>query len=174
MINSMSERNGYLPFSQLLEEISRAQDCGATIAALAMSFVCIDTMALLSCPVGQVEQTKGDFIEWVNMYLKADQDSDYHYSGIDVYAARCALLHCYGSEAKIHITSKGAYKFVYIDNGPHKVDTEERLALISVAVFIKDLSGAVYSFMSNAREDKDLKNRIDSRIANLFVVHFLS
>ena len=45
--------SGYTPFIQLLDEIGRARDAGAIVAALAMVYVGIDTMAMLSCPVGQ-------------------------------------------------------------------------------------------------------------------------
>jgi hypothetical protein len=84
---------------QLSREIKTALDSGAILAALAMVYVGIDTMALLACPLGKAEQSKGDFILWVDTYLRAEPDSDYQYEGADVYAARCAMLHSYGSVA---------------------------------------------------------------------------
>ena len=43
---------GYTAFLQLSAEITKAQDAGALIAAVAMVYVGIDTMALLACPIG--------------------------------------------------------------------------------------------------------------------------
>ncbi len=60
---------GYTPLIQLLGEIGKAWDAGATVAALAMVYVELDTMALLACPVGQQSQTRSDFIAWVDRYL---------------------------------------------------------------------------------------------------------
>jgi hypothetical protein len=159
---------GYTPLLQLLGEIGKAQDAGATVAALAMVYIGLDTMALLTCPVGQQSQTRADFISWVDKYLKADAASEYQYEGIDMYAARCAVLHSYGSVAALHSGTNPPRKFGYTDNGPHKKDDAERFALISVAVLIHDFSKAMESFIKEMRTDPELKRRIDSRIGSLF------
>jgi hypothetical protein len=75
---------GYTPRIQLLGEISKAWNAGATVAALAMVYIGLDTMALLTCPVGQQSQTRSDFIAWVEKYLNAEVGSEYQYDGIDV------------------------------------------------------------------------------------------
>lgn len=97
------------------------------MAALAMVYIGIDSMALLACPVGQAEQSKRDFISWVDTYLRADPASDYQYAGDDVYAARCAVLHSYGSIARDHGGAHPPRKFGYADNGPHRKDDAERV-----------------------------------------------
>jgi hypothetical protein len=101
--------DGRVPIYQLSREISRARDSGAFWAALALVYVGIDTMALLACPFGQAEQKKKDFIRWVDKYLRADPASEYQYEGVDVYAARCALLHSYTPEQK-----GGAFARAYV------------------------------------------------------------
>lgn len=159
---------GYTPLIQLLHEIGRAQDAGATVAALAMVYVGLDTMALLACPIGQQSQTRADFIAWVDKYLKADTASEYHYEGIDVYAARCAVLHSYGSSAALHSGTNPPRKFGYMDNGPHRKDDVERFVLISVAVLIHDFSRAMETFIAEIATNADLKRQLDSRIGSLF------
>jgi hypothetical protein len=164
----------YTPLIQLLGEISKAQDAGATVASLAMVYVGIDTMALLSCPVGLDSQTRTDFIRWVDRYLKADPTSEYQYEGVDVYAARCAVLHSYGSVAALHGSSSPPRKFGYTDNGPHRKDDVARFALISVAVLIHDFSKAMETFVSAIKDDPELKRRVDSRIQSLLLTSLLS
>jgi hypothetical protein len=164
---------GYTPLIQLLSEISKAQDAGATVAALAMIYVGIDTMALLSCPVGQDSQTRSDFIGWVDRYLKADPASEYEYEGIDVYAARCAVLHSYGSVAALHSGSNPPRKFGYTDNGPHRKDEAAKFVLVSVAVLIHDFSKAMETFVSVIKNDPELKRRVDSRIKSLLLTSLL-
>lgn len=164
---------GYTPLIQLLREISLAQDAGATVAALAMVYIGIDTMALLTCRIGQQDQERADFIDWVDKYLKADTASEYQYEGIDVYAARCAVLHSYGSSARLHSGINPPRKFGYVDNGPHKTDDGERFVLISVAVLIHDFFKSMETFMAEVLANSQLKHRLDSRIGTLFLTSLI-
>jgi hypothetical protein len=134
-----------------------------------MVYVGIDTMALLACPLGQTEQAKKDFIAWVDKYLRADSASDYQYEGADVYAARCALLHSYGSIAKDHRGAKPPRQFGYIDDGPHRKDETARLVVVSVAALIDDYYQASESFVTAFFKDPELKQRVDSRMHNLLI-----
>jgi hypothetical protein len=163
------EAGSYTALLNISREISTAWNSGAFAAALAMVYVGIDTMALLACPLGQAEQTKKDFIVWVNEYLRADPASDYQYEGADVYAARCALLHSYGSVAKDHRGAKPPRQFGYIDLGPHRKDETARFALISIAVLIQDYLRGAEAFVQAWGKDPDLKKRVDSRVHNLLL-----
>jgi hypothetical protein len=82
----------YKGFLDLVGEIKRCEQAGATIGALAVSFVCIDSMSYLSMPADKRKHDRSDFIAWVDRYLRADPSQPYQYRGIDVYAARCGLL----------------------------------------------------------------------------------
>ena len=158
--------NGYQPILELYREIAKAQDADALIAALAMVFVGIDTMAWLSLPVGSNSVKRDDFCSWVDNYLKTDADQPYQYVGIDVYAARCAMLHSYGSLSDLHKKPNPPKTFGYLDNGPHRADGSP-LVLISIAVLIRDFGSALNAFLQSALHDTDLKARIDSRIEAL-------
>ena len=158
--------NGYQPILELYREIAKAQDADALLAALAMVFVGIDTMAWLSLPLGQTSVRRDDFCSWVDTYLKTDASQPYHYVGIDVYAARCALLHSYGSLSDLHNKPNPPKTFGYLDNGQHRADGSA-LVLISIAVLIRDFGGALNAFLQTALHAPDLKARIDSRIEAL-------
>ena len=73
------EAGSYTALLNISREITTAWNSEAFVAALAMVYVGIDTMALLACPLGKTEQTKKDFILWVDEYLRADPGSDYQY-----------------------------------------------------------------------------------------------
>lgn len=51
---------------QLIGEIKHCQDAGATTAAMAMAFICMDTMAFLSLSADRTKQGRSDFIAWVD------------------------------------------------------------------------------------------------------------
>ena len=88
--------------SDLIQEIKNCELAGATMAAVTLCYVCIDTMAFLSMPESQDNTTKTDFIGWVDAHLKSHPNQHYEYRGVDVYAARCAVLHTWGAEADAH------------------------------------------------------------------------
>ena len=116
----------------IVEEIKKCESAGATIAAVAMAYVCIDTMAYLSMPEVRTEQTKQDFINWVNEYLRSHQDQSYQYDGTDLYAARCALLHTFGAEAKMHREDSNIKRFGYHDGGEHAFDPDVTTNLVLI------------------------------------------
>jgi hypothetical protein len=163
---AMAPNNGYAPILSLLNQAREAQAVGLTIPALAMVYVGIDTMAWLELPIGQEKQGRQDFYRWVNTYLKADPQQPYQYDGRDVYAARCAVLHQFATVAELHRQANPPKKFGYLDNGPHRTDGGD-LVLISVTMLVRDYLHAVGQFMEAARNDRDLKARIDSRVQEL-------
>ena len=77
----MTDANPYAAFIQLLNEIARAYEADAIVAALSLVYVGIDTMALLSCPVDKKAQTRTDFIGWVDGYLEADATEEIRVCG---------------------------------------------------------------------------------------------
>lgn len=110
------------PWSAITEIIAQIRQCesaGANMAAVAMAYVCIDTMAFLSMPAGQSAQTRSDFVAWVNAYLKGHPRQPYQYDGTDVYAARRSVLLAFGSEAEMHRRDRSIKKFGYHDGGLH-------------------------------------------------------
>ena len=119
--------------------------------------------------VRQQSQKRNDFIDWVDQYLKADPASDYQYEGIDLYAARCAVLHSYGSTADLHRGTNPPRKFGYTDNGLHRKDDTVRFVLISIAVLIYDFSKALEAFCNRILTDQELKTRVDSRMNSLLL-----
>jgi hypothetical protein len=154
----------------LLHEIARCQNADASVAAVAMVYVCIDTMAFLAMPAGQSTQGKRDFVSWVDTYLKGDQSQPYQYCGIDVYTARCSLLHAFSAETEAHRKDPAIRLFGYVDNGPHAFNQAEspRLVIISVAVLIQDLTKAVERFVSAWKDDLDLRARVAKRLPALY------
>lgn len=152
--------------SGLIAEIKRCEDAGAVTGAMALAFVCIDTVAFLSLPEGRDKQGRADFVAWVDTYLKGHPDQPYQYRGIDVYGARCALLHAFGSEVDYHQQNPDAKKFAYHDGGRHAFDpsVDERLVLIGTASFLNDIVHAVVAFFEACAADDGLRMRVEGRL----------
>ena len=150
----------------LVAEIKKCEHAGATTAAVAMAYVCIDTMAFLSLPAGREIQGRADFIAWVDAFLTGHPDQPYQYRGLDVYGARCAVLHAFGSEADFHDKNKDAKKFGYHDGGKHAYnpDVDERLVIIGTASFLNDVTHAVVAFLDACKADAELQQRVEARL----------
>jgi hypothetical protein len=150
----------------IIDEISKCESIGAVTAAIAMSFVCIDTMVFLSLPSSKGSQTRADFIEWVDRYMKAHPDQSYDYAGKDVYGARCALLHAFGSESDYHRKNPDVKLFAWIDGGQHLYDPDidPRLVIIGTASFLNDVKIAVGNFLLDCKNDPKLRARAEVRL----------
>ncbi len=150
----------------LVNEIKTTEKAGALTSAVAMSYVLIDTLTYLGLPAGQKRQGKKDFVDWVNVYLKAHEDQPYKYDGLDVYGARCAMLHVYAAEASFHEENPDTKVFGYHDGGKHMVspDGDTRLVLIGTASYINDIVTAARSFLEHCKKDDCLRKRVESRL----------
>lgn len=80
----------------------------------------------------------------------------------------------YGVVAKSHSSETPPLKFGYTDNGHHRLDMQQKLAIISVATFVRDFSDAVGGFLQDAKDNPELKARIDSRIDSLLLINILN
>lgn len=153
----------------LINEIKACENANHTKAAIALAFVCIDTMAFLSMPPDKPRQTREDFIAWVDAYLKGHADQPYQYRGIDVYAARCAVLHAFSAEADLHRNDPQVLIFGYHDGGKHAFDPAQspRLVLIGTASFLNDVVIGVESFLNACKDDQALRKTVESRLPKL-------
>jgi hypothetical protein len=150
----------------LISEIKKCEAAGATTAAVTMAFICIDTMAFLGLPAGKDKQGRADFIAWVDRYVKGHEDQPYKYRGLDVYGARCAVLHAFGTEVDFHKQNPDAKKFGYHDGGKHAYDPaiDQHLVIIGTASFLNDIVTAVGDFVEDWKNDLDLRARVASRL----------
>jgi hypothetical protein len=158
------QRRGIPHDTELVKELKRCEAGGANLPGLVMAYVRIDSRAYLAMPSGRLEQTRKDFIGWVDTYLRAHASQPYQYRGLDVYAARCAVHHAFSSEAELHRgTQRSASSATTAE--AHMVDLAKapRLALIGTASFLNDVVGAAEAFLGQCEEDAALRARVESR-----------
>lgn len=156
----------YKPLIQYIQQIKALENAGFDTAAVVMVYIGIDMMCLLSLPAGENKQTRRHFKEWVDEFMTGHPDQPYQYDSDDIYAARCSMLHCYGSEADTHNENPEIKIIGYHDGGKHSHDPniDPRLVLLGMKSFINDYVCAVDKFLEKAGNDLDLKQRIESRL----------
>ena len=102
----------------------------------------------------------------MDTYLKAHDDQPYQYRGIDVYAARCAVLHAFSSEVERHRKDANARVFGYGNGGKHAFDAtkDARFVLIGAKSFVNDVVLAVEEFLKVCETDGALRARVEARL----------
>jgi hypothetical protein len=153
----------------IVAEIKKCEKANATIAAIALTYILIDTLAFLAMPEAQPSQTKNDFIAWANKYVKGATEQPYQYDGRDVYAARCSLLHAFSAEADLHRKNPDIKKFGYHAGDIHAFDKNisQNLVIIGTASLINDVLFGVGSFLEDCKRDPALKARVECRLPAL-------
>jgi len=66
---------------------------------LILIYSALDTCGLLDAPPEQEQATSGSFKSWVTKYLLPNSDDDF--DAVDLWAARCAVLHTFTSESNL-------------------------------------------------------------------------
>jgi len=161
----------WTPFHNIGHDIKLAIDNGAITAALILTYAAMDAMAYLSMPENKKEVHRSDFVSWVESYMKTDPEQPYQYQGIDLYGARCGLVHRYGATSRL--TDSGGCKVFSYHNGSehiYKPTIHEDLVAVSYPRFINDFFGAMKKFLADIMEDKELKKIVARRIVDLFYV----
>ncbi|MCL4417516.1 MAG: hypothetical protein M1365_12630 [Actinobacteria bacterium] len=153
----------------ITKDIDEAYKANIYAGCVILILCAIDAMAALSMPNGQKNVTKNDFIDWVGEYMKTDKDQTYQYDPIDLYGARCGIVHRYSAESDLS-DLKNCKIFVYYDGSDHCYDSKKANDFVEISIprLKEDFKKAVINFLEDACKDVNLKNRIDSRITKLF------
>lgn len=152
-------------------DIKKVRDSGVLAGTVILILSAIDAMAYLSMPLKQNDVHRNDYINWVDKYMKTDEDQPYQYRGIDMYGARCGIIHRYGVESSL--SEQGKCKvFAYNNGSKHYYNPaiDKKLVILSIRRLSNDFFKAVEKFLHAAKTNNELKARIDSRILKLFIM----
>ena len=155
----------------------------APTAAILLTYSAIDAMSYLSMPLHKYDKKKklyidkhdverDDFIAWVEKYMKTDEKQPYQYQGIDLYGARCSVVHNYGVESKLS-RNKKCKIFAYAANSlKHFYDPAKHteMVVLGVELFIRDFCDAVAKFLADIATDSKLQQQVESRLPKLFTI----
>jgi hypothetical protein len=78
--------------------------------ALALIYCGIDVLANLSRPESNSEVMQSDFVNWAERYMQCNNALGV--SGLDLYAARCGVLHTYTMDSRLSATGR-AKRIIY-------------------------------------------------------------
>jgi hypothetical protein len=135
-------------------------------SAVILIFSGIDTVAWLGMPEDQQNVTKNYFIKWVDGYIKFPCDEQL--TGLDLYGARCAMLHSHGVASDL--SRKGHCRMVgYVARSVPEVrynpEVDKSLVLVSVLALAEAFYNGVDQFLVDLFANKKRAEVAEKRLA---------
>ena len=144
-----------------------------THSALILIYSAIDTVGWLDS--AEESATRSSFTAWVDTYLL--KAKSLACKSLDLYAARCGLLHTFTPDSKLQ--SEGKARYINYAWGPASVDEFQRAIDLAkdsdnvVALHVNDLYEAwrlgVLSFCEEIEKDPARKARVYKKADRFFV-----
>lgn len=147
----------------IVADVRFALKHGRTRAALILIYSGIDAIASLDRPDGAVFTSRDDYVRWVDSYLKFENGS---LAGLEIYSARCAILHTYGSSSRLSEQGKARQVGYIAGGGPDIVESSdiENLVLISVEGLAFAFFRAIGRYLESMKSDLERRKLVAVRL----------
>lgn len=134
-------------------------------SAIILIYSGIDTMAYLTMPAGQEDVTRDDFVRWAERYIRFPCKEQL--SGLDLYGARCGMLHTHGVTARL--TREGKCRMLgYVDSSSPEVSYNPTVSKDLVIVSGNGLAEAFFrgvdEFLVDVFADKAQAPLVEARL----------
>lgn len=133
------------------------------LPGLVLVYAGIDIMASLSWPTASKKKQGETFKGWVKKYL---QPADLGCGDVDLWAARCGLLHAYSAESSL--SDKGKARKIYYSWGNAKPEALQKwideLNKPAVAVSVDRLFQAFYDALLRLASDMESDQHLAQKI----------
>jgi hypothetical protein len=159
------------------EILVAAKDCLTKkrfLPSLILLYSAIDIVSGLDRPEGKEESTRDNFMAWVDAFLLPG--SGLECSAMDLYAARCGIIHTYSSESAL--SKSGAARHVFYAWGTGRAEalnlaTERtswsgKAVTIHIDSLVTAFMGGFQRFLSDLVADPARAARVYSRAGQFF------
>lgn len=152
----------------IVGELHHVHQAGYLRATIILVYCGIDALAYLSMPQNQERVRQEDFVAWVDRYLVFRDGL--RLPGIEVYAARCAMVHTYTAEAGLHRAGRVRRKIGYMDEALPEIQASadvQNLVLVSVRGLVDALCGGVQTFLRELVQDEPRRRTVARRLETM-------
>jgi hypothetical protein len=157
---------------KLLHAIHVCLDKELILPSLLLLYAGIDIMASLCRPESHEFVKQEDFLNWTDEYLLPD--SGLPCGAIDIFAARCSLLHSYTAESKLSRDRKAKrlfYTYGEADVEKYQKRLDEK-HIDAIAISANDLVSAfcdsIIHLQNELSNDPHLSSLVNKRSSNFF------
>jgi len=136
----------------------------------ALILICsgIDTMAFLNMPANQEDVTRKDFVEWTEKYVRFPCKEQV--TGLELYGARCGLLHSYTIFSKLSREGKCRY-IGYIDQMIPEIKYDKKInadfVMVSIKAFASAFMSGIDKFLIDVFSDNQKSKMVEQRLDKL-------
>ena len=139
-------------------------------ATLLLSFSAMDAMAFLDMPAKQSDVTRTDFINWTSRHIVFPGEEQL--TGIDLYGARCGLLHTYSAHSKLSREGDCRHLvFIHQSTGapviPHR--GARKYVLVSISALVDALFAGIDRFLPQLFADSSRAAVAEERLGKLML-----
>jgi hypothetical protein len=155
-------------YGGIKRDIDVALDNRCLRAAIILIYSGIDTMARLAMDAAKTGVEKSDFIAWVDRYIHFPCKEQL--TGLDLYAARCAVLHTYTTDSGLSRAGK-ARRIGYMDHAVPEVvynaSVDATLVLVSIKALRDSFFAGIDRFFVEAFADAAREAIVEKRLREL-------
>ena len=161
MANTADESLYNVLLNGIIKDVNDARARKSYRATLILVYSGIDAMAHLTMPAGKDKVTRADFVTWAENYLRfrgTDKQPTLALPGLELYAARCALVHTYSAEADLHKEGKVKRQIGYGDEFLPEVahkDDVEHLVMVSIRGLVDAFSRGIAATLQDIKGDEE-------------------
>jgi hypothetical protein len=143
--------------NQRLAAIRVCLDSSFADAALALLYSAIDTLAFLGAPASTQCSTKPDFIAWCDRYIVPSLGATGGTTGIDLYGARCGVLHTSSAASALGQQGKARevwYQFEGRIGVNMMANTPQPALLLDMEILVSTFSKGSRAFLADLEGDQ--------------------
>jgi hypothetical protein len=161
-------------YTEMFEAIDACYFRSLVIPCLVLVYTAIDSLGWLAYGHEQ-QRTRARFVRWVDRYLLPRLDTEC--TAIDLYAARCSILHGLAAESDLS-KARTAKKLMYamgkntgsVPEMSKTMFSDKDTLCIRVDGLIAHLRDAVRGFFNEAKSDPQLRERIGAARQKTYAV----
>ena len=157
----------------IIKDINDAWDRKSYRATLILVYSGIDAMAHLTMPAEKEKVTRTDFVAWTERYLRfrnAERQPTLAVPGLELYAARCAMVHTYSSEADLHkagqVKRQIGYGDEFLPEVAEKADVEN-LVMLSIRGLVDAYGRGVVATIQDIKYDEARRQLFAGRLEKM-------
>jgi hypothetical protein len=163
----MTRMTGWL--DQRIEAINMCIGAGFAEAALALLYSAIDTLAFLSAPANAKKAERRHFINWCNLYIVPLPNSAA--TGIDLYGARCGILHTSSAASELGCEGKARevwYQFKGRAGVNLMTNTPRPALILDIPTLVEAFTDGSRRFATDLESDHTRLATTEQRVAQFF------
>ncbi len=152
----------------ILRGIEVALNAECLVSAVALMFAAIDSLSALARPENQQRTTRRDFLDWSDRYLQPSKSLGCN--SLDLYAARCGVLHTYSAESDLEKKGKACRLVYQWKTGPKANATHplpDDAVVIEVEALRDVIQQAVRQFLVDSEMDRVTRERVTHHLPSL-------